>query len=104
MHASATGASMTLHLGDPSGTAFPASSPNLPALNLSDFSVRELNATIIRPSLGGMNPTTSSETTVTGTITSFSLEPQPVPEPTTLAICAMIGIGLAVHWRLHQRS
>jgi hypothetical protein len=100
---SAEGASMTLHLGDPSGTTFPSSSPNLPALNLSNFSVRELNATIIWPSTGGMNSTPPSGTTLTGTITSLSPEPQAAPEPSTLALCAMIGIGLAVRWKFRQR-
>jgi PEP-CTERM motif len=103
--ANAQGAAMMLHLGDPSGTAFPSSSPNLPALNLSSFSIRDLSVTIIPPSPGGMNtdPTTASGTTVSGTITSLTLEPQAVPEPTTLALFAMIGFGVAVRWKLRQR-
>ena len=99
--ANAQGAAMTLHLGDPSGTAFPSSSPNLPPLDLARFSVRDLSVTIIPPSPGGMNAI-ADPIFVTGTINSLSPEPQAAPEPTTLALFAMIGLGLAVRWKIRR--
>jgi hypothetical protein len=77
-------AAMGINLLDPTGKAFPPSSPDLPTLNFGDFATRQITVTM-----------TAGGPIVSGTITSFQAEPLPaaVPEPSALAICGMIGLG-----------
>jgi hypothetical protein len=122
-------AAMTIHLGDPTGTAFPPTYLNLPEFILSKYSIRDFSVTL--PSIG---------TPVAGTLTSLALDlghqtqtqtqsqsqtqsqtqsqaqsqtqpsasnsaldqPQAAPEPTTLALFAMIGLGLAARWKIRR--
>jgi hypothetical protein len=108
---SAPTVAMTIHLGDPSGTAFPPSSPNLPLLNLTNFSVRDFSVTIplSGPSVTGTMAgaaTIVGGTPITGTITSLSLDPQPqnIPEPTSLVVLATIGLAVATQRRFRSTS
>jgi hypothetical protein len=94
-------AAMTIHLGDPSATAFPASNPNLPTLNLASFSIRDFSVTIT-PSQSSIPSESGGGTPIKGTITSLSPEFQAAPEPTTLALFTMIGLGLAVRWKVRR--
>jgi PEP-CTERM motif len=78
-------ASMQLHLADPTGTAFPLPSPDMPLLNLNDFSVRQFTSTPVPngPSL-------------VGTITVLA---PIVPEPPTITLFALVGLGMAARRR-----
>jgi hypothetical protein len=97
---------MAIHLGDPSGTAFPSSNPSLPLLNLTSFSVRNFSVTITPAESYIPAATTGGGTPIEGTIASLTLDTQlqAAPEPTTLALFAIVGLGLAVRWRIRRRS
>jgi hypothetical protein len=102
---SSQSAAMTIHLGDPSGTAFPASGTSLPKLNLSSFAIRDFSVTLNPPASSAMSAVARAESggPVTGTITTLSVEAQTVPEPTTLALFTLIGLGVAARRRLRRR-
>jgi hypothetical protein len=81
-------AAMTIHLADPTGTAFPASGLTMPSLNLNNFSVRQFSFSA--------SPGT---TAMVGTLTSL----QVVPEPSTIAMAVLVGLGLVLKRRLPSR-
>jgi hypothetical protein len=86
------GAAMTINLSDPTGKAYPPVSQNMPPLVLGDFATR----------IFSFSPTPTAPARL-GTIMSLApaADPfaAPIPEPSTLAFLALVGIGLAARRR-----
>jgi hypothetical protein len=77
--AASPGATMTIHLYDPTGTALLPTGSTLPSLDLNHFSIRQLSFSSASTSSGML-----------GTITTL----QAVPEPSVLAFVTLVGLGL----------